>query len=180
MLHLNCGAAGVVETPGWDALANGPMQTLGGRLSYDTFETLVPDKTVVPLLDRNAFTEPWRRVLVVRVGDNAYVFNKAGEAINEPKDGVAGGIQPLHGDEGTFLDDMKHQYYASHDTAEFPSLDEAELEERREESAEEAEGEQLPTTHLKDTLCAGRRIALSFGTEPIMWFGGLIDEVRVC
>ena len=115
-------------------------------------------------------------VLVVRVGDNVYVFNEDGEAINEPEDGVDGGIQPLHGNEGTFLDDMKHQYYASHDTAEF---EEPQFERREEEPAEEAEDEQPPTTHRKDELCVGRRIALSFGTEPILWFGGLIGEVRV-
>ena len=42
----------------------------------------------------------------------------------------------------------------------------------------EADQNDVGEPTLQDQLHAGRRIALSFGANPVMWYGGVIDEVQ--
>ena len=157
-----------LRTPPWEQLA---VQMTEGERNFTaaTFEKEVADQTVLALRDRNCFTEPWRKVFVVHnaVGMCVHVFDEHGTKIDEPADGVADGVQLLHGAEGTFLDDLQHGFYEQPCALDADSVhDDDGGEELDEESVE---------LYVADKRCKkGARMAISFES---CWEGCVVDEV---
>ena len=162
-----------VTTQAWEELAASlpeNFKAIDGK-SAAAVEKL-PDHTVLPLWDRNCFNTPWRRVFVVLdtkgvQGPCVHVFDEAGLALDEPDEGVDRGVQLLHGDEGTFIDDFTNGYYAP---AHEPEFDEQNLDgdgDKGKDGGENAE--------LRAGLAIGARFCMCFG-DPPAWYGCMVDE----
>ena len=140
-----------------------------------TYEARCANHSVLPMLDRNKYTAPWRRVFVVRDEENScvYVFGENGEAIDEPDCGVTAGKQLLHGDEGTFLEDFKQGFYAVEgaQVEEFAEPDE--LDEQHPQDTPGGDEQQEPFV-VDERIKKGARLAIAFDE---LWEGCVVDEV---
>ena len=172
-LHVQCGRRGTVNVTSWECLARvqitqrNDCEVSHGEVTVDRLPLLQP----VAFYDRNCFTEPWRKIILVRDGDNVLVYNGTnGELIDEPAEGVSAGSTPLMGDEMTLLSDWEFGYYAlPHGDDLSPPADKKEQQEQQE-------------LFVYDAKCVkGARIAICYGVppDPSVWYGATIDEVDV-
>lgn len=88
-LELEHAVAGVTHVPSWEALAREQAD-----IDDDVLQT-ARDGTVFALHDRNLISMPWRQVFVIRDGDDYWVLDNQGRAIDEPHDGVRDGRQSV-------------------------------------------------------------------------------------
>ena len=153
---LNCGPLGEVPYLSWDEHAK-----LRDGLSPETFADKFPHKEPVAFYDRNCLAETCdRQVLIVRGQTVVYIFDANGEPIDEPDDGVARGVQNIHGDDNSFVSDWKETYYSLPTVA---------------QKAATATG----FASVKSSLVAGKRVAVAFGdaaTQQVSWYGGQIFQ----
>ena len=162
-----------IETLEWETLAESlpeDLKAINHETCMASFEKL-PDHTVLPLMDRNCFKQPWRRVYVVLDlnGRCVHVIGEDGAAVDEPEHGVHAGVQLLHGQENTFLDDFANKYYAPATEPEVEPID------SEEGGGEEGGGEDSDAARLRAALHIGARVAMCFG-DPPTWYGGFVDE----
>lgn len=110
-----------------EQLANIPLQPhgAGGVDSVDAWESIatsqqVPNSdvltdskvgSVIALEDRNMFTMPWRKIIIVREKDDYVLYDSDGWLINEPSYGVAQGRQPVNELVSEFTSDNPFMYY---------------------------------------------------------------------
>ena len=161
-----------VKTPLWEELAESlpeKLKAIDGKSAAAVEE--LPEHTVLPLLDRNCLTSPWRRVFVVldKQGNCVHIFDEAAFAIDEAADGVVKGVQQLHGDEGTFLNDFTNGYYAPAATPEFEELSE------KDGDGDQGDNGAAENAELRAGLQTGARFSMCFG-DPPAWYGCMVDE----
>ena len=140
----------------------------------------------IAMEDRNNFTQDFnRRVFVLFGEEHCVVFDAHGYRIHEPSDGVANGLQVLHGERG-FLSDWDEGYYrlplAEPEAAETDDEDRGNLEQApASEQPNEAMAEELQLLSK-----VGQRIQEKFAQpgdaedaeQTSAWFGGVVGDAQ--
>lgn len=173
----------------WEELAR--KQSDGTFASLTTAEN-VEEGDCLAMLDRNTFAQDFkRRIFVVLDSDAAYIFDEVGGVIDEPDEGVPGGIQPLRVAEGTgFLDEWKEGYYmmGTIPIVPYPDEPEANEDETPAEALPESTSETTAETPNADEvkaltaqlLTVGCRIQECFKRSEDdatgYWYGGVVGD----
>ena len=180
------------EVEAWPELLKVQMTGSATAPTAPTFAEL-EEGDCLAMEDRNVYAAEWpgRRIFVLFSETTVLVFSEDGNPIDEPDDGVSGGVQNIQGDIG-FKCDWEQEYYRIPPAAAVVVEEQVQQPEQSPElggdddDANGTGGLQRPDaeeTTVGNEWVEGRRCRFAFGSPPL-WYGGLVgpakdDRIRV-